>query len=233
MGHPCCGVFRCTIPLAKMTDRFCPTHFSLHAICAVVGCDAPVTAGSKACNNAEHQSMEKAKEEKGKAFFTLKARLDRHRIAHPTNITGLDFNSAEAGVEAYDNLDEGETWFESQKPGVFSHHANPNAGSVGVVDDSSEIPCESQKSDAGNRKVKALFGRKRTHNEQTCVRPCGIIAGRATMFGAEAVSNVIVSLQCTSFTTYLSIIPAYGGEAVFPSESIETRPFHLRHLLRC
>ncbi len=44
----------------------------------------------------------------------------------------------------------------------------------------------------GNRVLKAQFGRRRTHNEQTLVRPCGIIYARATMFGTEAVSNFLV-----------------------------------------
>lgn len=49
------------------------------------------------------------------------------------------------------------------------------------------------KSDEGNRTVKARFGRRRTHNEQLVVCCCGIIAARATMFGAEAISGVKVS----------------------------------------
>lgn len=52
----------------------------------------------------------------------------------------------------------------------------------------------SHKSDLGNVKVKARFGRRRTHNEQLVVGCCGIIVGRATMFGAEAISGVKVSL---------------------------------------
>ncbi|EPQ49828.1 hypothetical protein GLOTRDRAFT_51546, partial [Gloeophyllum trabeum ATCC 11539] len=52
-----------------------------------------------------------------------------------------------------------------------------------------EIGCEG-KSPAGNIKVRARFGRRRTHNEQLFVRPCGVILSRATLFGAEAVSSV-------------------------------------------
>lgn len=55
-------------------------------------------------------------------------------------------------------------------------------------------PCPS-KAATGNRVLKAQFGRRRTHNEQTLVRPCGIIYARATMFGAEAVSNFLVKLH--------------------------------------
>lgn len=50
----------------------------------------------------------------------------------------------------------------------------------------------SHKSDSGNRKIKVRLIRRRTHNEQLVVCCCGIIAARATMFGAEAISGVKV-----------------------------------------
>ncbi|KAF5339767.1 hypothetical protein D9611_009052 [Ephemerocybe angulata] len=46
------------------------------------------------------------------------------------------------------------------------------------------------KSDSGNKKVKLRLARRRTHNEQLVVCCCGVIAARATMFGAEAISGV-------------------------------------------
>ncbi|TCD64720.1 hypothetical protein EIP91_003676 [Steccherinum ochraceum] len=46
-------------------------------------------------------------------------------------------------------------------------------------------------------KPRALFGRKRTHNEQLIVNACGIIAGRVTMFGSEAVDGARVALVGT------------------------------------
>lgn len=51
--------------------------------------------------------------------------------------------------------------------------------------------CEG-KSEVGNRKLKAYFGRRRTHNEQIIMRPCGVILSRATFFGSEAISAVNV-----------------------------------------
>lgn len=55
------------------------------------------------------------------------------------------------------------------------------------------VPHCEEKSKEGNRKVKAYFGRRRTHNEQLCMRPCGVILSRATFFGSEAISGVYVS----------------------------------------
>ncbi|KIJ57565.1 hypothetical protein HYDPIDRAFT_104097, partial [Hydnomerulius pinastri MD-312] len=46
------------------------------------------------------------------------------------------------------------------------------------------------KSEEGNRKLRARFGQRRTHNEQLIMRPCGVILARATFFGSEAVSAV-------------------------------------------
>ncbi|KDR70609.1 hypothetical protein GALMADRAFT_76032 [Galerina marginata CBS 339.88] len=54
------------------------------------------------------------------------------------------------------------------------------------------IPAENcnRKPDIGNRKLRARFGRRRTHNEQLCVASCGVIVGRATFFGSEALNSV-------------------------------------------
>ncbi|PPQ64861.1 hypothetical protein CVT26_002579 [Gymnopilus dilepis] len=51
--------------------------------------------------------------------------------------------------------------------------------------------CEG-KPEVGNRRLKAYFGRRRTHNEQIIMRPCGVILSRATFYGSEAVSSVNV-----------------------------------------
>ncbi|KIK33014.1 hypothetical protein CY34DRAFT_110776 [Suillus luteus UH-Slu-Lm8-n1] len=46
VGHPCCAVPRCTNPLANNRHRYCsinPAHKRLELVCAVEGCDRPVT----------------------------------------------------------------------------------------------------------------------------------------------------------------------------------------------
>lgn len=73
--------------------------------------------------------------------------------------------------------------------------AKAKVGTVGMADDTTDPQleeCEAKKSTEGNRRLKARFGRRRTHNEQTLVRPCGVIFARATFYGAEAVSNFLV-----------------------------------------
>jgi hypothetical protein len=43
-----------------------------------------------------------------------------------------------------------------------------------LEDGNADAVCPS-KPETGNYKIRALFGRRRTHNEQIMVRPCGII----------------------------------------------------------
>ena len=57
------------------------------------------------------------------------------------------------------------------------------------VDENGECP---EKLDTGNSKPRARFGRRRTHNEQLCVATCGVILGRATFFGSEAINGARV-----------------------------------------
>jgi hypothetical protein len=47
------------------------------------------------------------------------------------------------------------------------------------------------------KKIHAQFGRRRTHNEQIIVAPCGMILARETFYGAEGVASVIVCLDDT------------------------------------
>jgi hypothetical protein len=53
--------------------------------------------------------------------------------------------------------------------------------------------------DNSKPKIKARFSRRRTHNEQIIVAPCGVILSRATFFGAEGVGSVIVRQFSVSY----------------------------------
>lgn len=44
------------------------------------------------------------------------------------------------------------------------------------------------------KKHTAVFGRRRTHNEQIIVRPCGMIVARETFFGSETTPQVLVRI---------------------------------------
>ncbi|PPR02945.1 hypothetical protein CVT24_012157 [Panaeolus cyanescens] len=277
IGRPCCGVFRCTEALSSNRNRFCNTHLALNDICAIVDCQNPVVSSTvispttglskvvkkKTCALSIHQAIEKKHGERSTGSFLYKERLQRARIAHPSDTfgsTGLDGDDLDEDVTEYvvaekplvpgssSQADRGAT----SSNGAASEAAGDdidiriniqkNTGSVGVLDDgttgvttgsnlssrsprtasvlttnpiqsvqpfqsslpspaqvdnvvSTNVPCPT-KSLTGNRPIlKAQFGRRRTHNEQTLVRPCGVIFARATMYGAEAVSNFLVMVK--------------------------------------
>ncbi|KAJ6566097.1 hypothetical protein B0H19DRAFT_940510, partial [Mycena capillaripes] len=187
MGFPCCGCFRCTQPLTNNRHRFCKDHFGLHSVCAVDECNNLVAPGAKTCTIAAHAKMEKLHQERGKAAFTLKERLQKHRMTHPNTTTiGLEES---ANGDLQDVEDDIET-FEVDGMGGVRLHTEKHPGSIGVVDTPDE--CEAKKAETGNKKFKIQLGRRRTHNEQTLVRPCGVFHARATTYGAEALSNVLI-----------------------------------------
>jgi hypothetical protein len=84
-------------------------------------------------------------------------------------------------------------------------------------------------------KLKAIFFRKRTNNEQLFVRPCGVISGRGTMYHHEAVSNVLVRFHflhqiyaCADLS-----MPDIVREDILTSTSTKTPTSHLRFKLQC
>ncbi|KAF8957605.1 hypothetical protein BDZ97DRAFT_1669810 [Flammula alnicola] len=201
MGRPCCGVFKCLKPLQNNRHRFCPEHTKLHDICTIVDCDRPVLEVSvedpkggppkivkkKTCSLPLHQQIETKHHEQSTGAFLYKDRLQHAQISQP-----VDSFSQSRRVPEQDIQEDFESYTAGGQTGV-TVDVQKNPGSVGVADEIPE-PCPS-KSTAGNRTFKAHFGRRRTHNEQTLVRPCGVIFARATMFGAEAVSNFLVMLK--------------------------------------
>ncbi|KAK7016189.1 hypothetical protein VNI00_018973 [Paramarasmius palmivorus] len=67
--------------------------------------------------------------------------------------------------------------------------------------------CGAKKSEQGNQVLKAIFSQQQTHNEQIAVCPCGVIVGRTTFHGTEAVSNIDLLEQL--FLKALCNIPGF------------------------
>ena len=173
VGCCCCGVHNCQVPLSSNHDRFCADHKGRNLVCAIVGCERPVLEGRLTCADNKHQAVEHVHRERGQARFQLKERLQRARIAHPN-----DSDVSDVALVDEDNGEEEEF----------------------VVASGTALPAEASQVKEG--RVHAQFGRKRTHNEQIIVAPCGMIIARETFYGAEAVSSVIVSTQTSSFLYY-------------------------------
>ncbi|KAI0309790.1 hypothetical protein OF83DRAFT_1157459 [Amylostereum chailletii] len=161
IGHPCCGMHNCTKPLVNNCHHFCEDHIEEASVCAIVACNEPVRPGHRTCTQPDHISLEMYREARGKAFFQLQQRLKRNGVSHAVH---SDIAQLPDNVDDDEELDVSLGLLTSNDPTL--------------------------KSDAGNRKLKARFGRRRTHNEQLIVCCCGVIAARATMFGAEAISGV-------------------------------------------
>lgn len=195
IGRPCCATFACREPLQNNRHRYCKTHFDQHQVCAIIQCNKPITGSdSKTCSRPEHKEFERKNKEKGASNFILKERFRNTQASHPVDTL------ATQEIDQIEDVEETTIeWFEVNsitKSVRLRSQINP--GTVGILEE--EVlspppnPCPS-KSTTGNRIEKAQFSRRRTHNEQTLVRPCGIIFARATMFGAEAVSNFLVRLK--------------------------------------
>ncbi|KAJ7107369.1 hypothetical protein C8R44DRAFT_561705, partial [Mycena epipterygia] len=75
VGHPCCGVHDCKIPLANQRAWFCPIHSGLQFVCAVNDCHNKLEAGWRTCTDSNHRAFEVERRTKGKAMFVLRARL--------------------------------------------------------------------------------------------------------------------------------------------------------------
>ncbi|KAH9898586.1 hypothetical protein C8Q73DRAFT_640322 [Cubamyces lactineus] len=155
MGRPCCGVHNCTGELRTPQDHWCAGHASQARFCVVEGCCLAHRDGSRTCDG--HSAVEDHHIATGKALFTLRKRLQRAQVAHPTDAIHPDA-PADEDVEV-------------------------------------DIPFCPEKPSEGNQRVRARFGRRRTHNEQLIVRPCGIITSRETFYGAETISQVCHMLE--------------------------------------
>lgn len=177
IGHRCCRVHDCKVPLSTNKHRFCPTHDHLKTQCAVTDCSVQISPGFRTCDNVEHRALEKAYFQRGKALFQLRARLKKAGVAVPPDSVSLLENND-------DSEHEEEMVIES----------TPN-GPVEALD------CDG-KPEEGNRRLRAYFGGRRTHNEQLIMRPCGVILSRATFYGSEAVSAVNVGIHLLLSITY-------------------------------
>ncbi|TFY58442.1 hypothetical protein EVJ58_g6411 [Rhodofomes roseus] len=188
LGHPCCAVHDCKEPIRNTKGaRYCMTHVTREKECAVVSCSAPVEDGFTTCTIAAHRALEAFKRLENKAMFQLKHRLDRIRTSQPSSGTSLSTTSStlqqlelEAQAALLPSLDD---------PPVGSDELEDDQLEAEIMDAAAE--CEGKSSD-GNVRIRAQFGRRRTHNEELCVASCGIILGRATFYGSEAVNGVLL-----------------------------------------
>jgi len=201
VGRPCCAIPRCKNPLTTNHRRYCLEHQNLEGVCAVEGCGRAVTSDPKtgklrkACNDPIHVKMEAANAESSRSG---KSRTQRNKIAKLDDAMESSMHDLVDEVESIP-LQDTDEWYEHEiATGAVRLVQASVTTSTGVSD---LAPNEPSNRDTGVPacsgkdapvKLKAVFRRQRTNNEQLIVRPCGIISGRGTMYHHEAVSNVLV-----------------------------------------
>ena len=95
LGHVCCAVHNCQIPLATSRDRYCPLHRGLSNICAIKGCNKRVLEGKRTCANRDHQEVERIYVLRGESHVQLQEKLKRQCVSHPNDGIAEDVDIGE------------------------------------------------------------------------------------------------------------------------------------------
>ena len=102
----------------------------------------------------------------GQSRFQLKERLKRAQLAHPSDPLPLidSTNSTTSQV-----IDDSESELDPvDENGEVVFELSPDGHPIPIAAAASDLP-------PTHRKLRVQFGRKRTHNEQLFVVPCGVI----------------------------------------------------------
>ncbi|KDR67274.1 hypothetical protein GALMADRAFT_283614 [Galerina marginata CBS 339.88] len=176
LQHPTCAHHNCKTPLTTSRDRYCVEHRDLNNICAIKGCNARILEGKRTCSEPDHQEVERVYVLRGESRVQLQEKLKRQRVSHPNDAL------PDKDLDVADLIDdEEEEEFEINEEDLI-HGVHE-----GVSDPRGASPVRTSGS-ANKKRISARFGRKRTHNEQILVAPCGVILARETFYGAEAIS---------------------------------------------
>ncbi|KAH8077384.1 hypothetical protein BXZ70DRAFT_1012946 [Cristinia sonorae] len=250
IGHPCCGVPNCKKPLEKQNDHFCTDHTSESDICSVTTCRLPIVPGTRTCSTPEHQAVEAEYKEVGKGRRSLKERLKRAREAlafeqtlPPTVVNDMQSHEGEEhnNVEDIDDFDC--VLHPPSLPGgdITASHVNGTTPSP-VTSRVSGPATTAASPGSGNppKKIRARFGRKRTHNEQFLVAPCGVVMGRATFYNSEAVSSAAEFVKRVYentgvpppdhviFDNNCHVVPHVRGDPFFENIGLTVDVFHFK-----
>lgn len=84
-----------------------------------------------------------------------------------------------------------------------------------LTDEIEDFEIGSSEKSVKKERIRAQLGRRRTHNEQIIVAPCGMIIARETFYGAEGVGSVIVS-KVISIIDFLTHLGTGNDQAYIP-----------------
>jgi hypothetical protein len=145
-------------------------------VCAIKGCTQLRQAQARICSNPEHLEAECIHIEHGQARFQLKECLERACVSHP--------NDSVAEERVLDDVADNDAEQEIEIAVAIQNNAH--------------------QADSEHKRLQAQFGRRRTHNEELIVAPCGIILTQQTFYGAESISSVAVSHHTLSVLMLLT-----------------------------
>ncbi|KAJ2915278.1 hypothetical protein MD484_g5125, partial [Candolleomyces efflorescens] len=196
LGRPTCGVALCKISLASVKDRFCPSHQAQNSVCCIVGCLRVARPRFRTCDLNDHKNVEDVHLQRSSAAFQYKKRLERARVAHPKSSDPVDtaihslLDEEDAFEETYEIVGERVVPTTTDEP--TQAEAARQSIELDVVP-----PIVQNLDQTQPKKLRAVFGRKRTHNEQILVAPCGVIIARETFFNAEAIPSIVEMIKNT------------------------------------
>jgi hypothetical protein len=75
LGHPCCSIHDCTIPLASQQHLFCPAHANHQLLCCIQNCSISAEKGYRTCREPSHRAFEISKNVNKSALTMLRGRL--------------------------------------------------------------------------------------------------------------------------------------------------------------
>lgn len=217
MGHYCCGVFHCHEPLPNQTKRkFCEKHVEAESLCAGTGvkgshgCTERAKIGHKTC--ASHRRTEDDRKIRGEERFKARRREEKRAKKHNhrqyADDTGYrrgseagDYYEAENNnTEEDDAESEADAAQSESESGMATDDARAAKGpalSQGLSPDPSLSVRPSEPACSSKGKISppltGRWTRRRTHNEQVFVRPCGVITFRETLYDSEGPRAVYVS----------------------------------------
>jgi len=142
----------------------------------------------KSCGDPLHLKMEDANAALSRSGKSKTQRMKTTKLNDA--LAAASFNDDSCADEEALPIQDVDEWYEHDTSTGSIHLEQAS------VTSSTRIIPEACPSKAEVPKLKAIFFRKRTNNEQLFIRPCGIISGRGTMYHHEAVSNVLVCCYC-------------------------------------
>jgi hypothetical protein len=183
------------VELASTKHRFCPQHADEHGKqCCIVGCTRPARDNHLTCDEEDHQQIEEVHTQRTRAAFQLRHRMERAQVAHPRSSQAVEANLSDLVAEEEVPEETYEILGGQAYPSQPDHVPTQRAAAFQSINDANHGPQQPAASSGNSRKLRAKFGRTRTHNEQILVAPCGVIIARETFFNAKAIPSIAASV---------------------------------------